>query len=141
MATSQRQEAQPVSGILGFATMPIVLVLAAMIVGVAAMLPLVQSSGATTTVGDITALQRERNDWQTRLEEQQLKVAHMSSLAAIRKLAVERLQMGEPDDVRYITIDAAAPAPDSVPQQLLPENPQPPQTGNSILDDILGLLP
>lgn len=141
MATNQRQETQAAPGILGFATMPIVLVLAAMIVGLAALLPLVQSSGATTAVGDITTLQRERDDWQTRLEEEQLKVAQMSSLNAVRTIAVERLQMGEADDIRYIVVDAPAPAADSVPSRLLPEEPQAPQTNNSLLDDIIGLLP
>lgn len=141
MAANQRHETHAPSGILGFASMPIVLVLAAMIVGLAALLPLVQSSGATTTVGDITTLQRERDDWQTRLEEEQLKVAQMSSLNAIRQIAIDRLHMGEADDIRYITVDAPAPATDSVPSRLLPEDEEPPQTGNSLLDDIVGLLP
>ena len=141
MAANQRHETHAPSGILGFASMPIVLVLAAMIVGLAALLPLVQSSGATTTVGDITTLQRERDDWQTRLEEEQLKVAQMSSLNAIRQIAIDRLHMGEADDIRYITIDAPAPAADSVLSRLLPEDQEPPQTGNSLLDDIVGLLP
>lgn len=141
MATNQRHETQATPGILGFASMPIILVVAAMIVGLAALLPLVQSSGATTAVGDITTLQRERDDWQTRLEEEQLKVAQMSSLSAIRKIAVERLQMGEADDIRYITVDASAPAAESVPSRLLPEEQEPSQTENSLLDDIIGLLP
>jgi len=141
MATNQRHETQATPGILGFARMPIILVVAAMIVGLAALLPLVQSSGATTAVGDITTLQRERDDWQTRLEEEQLKVAQMSSLSAIRKIAVERLHMGEADDIRYITVDAPAPAAESVPSRLLPEEQEPSQTENSLLDDIIGLLP
>lgn len=139
MATSHRHETQATSGILGFASLPIILLVAAMIVGLAALLPLVQSSGATTTVGDITTLQRQRDDWQTRLEEEQLKVAQMSSLNAIRKIAVERLHMGDADDIRYITVDAPPPAPGSVPSRLLPEEHQ--QTGNSFIDDIIGLLP
>lgn len=139
MAANQRHETQATSGILGFASMPIVLVVAAMVVGLAALLPLVQSSGATTTVGEITTLQRERDDWQTRLEEEQLKVAQMSSLNAIRKIAVERLHMGEADDIRYITVDAPAPAPGYAPSRLLPEQQQ--QTGNSFFDELIGLLP
>lgn len=141
MAANQRNETQAAPGILGFASLPLVLVAAAMIVGVAALLPLVQSSGATTAVGDISTLQRERDDWQTRLEEEQLKVAQMSSLNAIRTIAVERLQMGEADDIRYITVEAPAPAADSVPSRLLPEGPKPAQTDKSLLDDIIGLLP
>jgi hypothetical protein len=140
VATNQRQETQA-GGILGFASLPIILVLAAMIVGIAALLPLVQSSGATTTVGDITTLQRQRDDWQTRLEEEQLKVAQMSSLTAIRKLAVERLHMGEADVIQYITVNAQAPAADTVPTGLLPEPQKQPQSGSSLLDDIIGLLP
>lgn len=139
MAANQ-QEAQA-EGILGFASLPIILVLAAMIVGIAALLPLVQSSGATTTVGDITTLQRQRDDWQTRLEEEQLKVAQMSSLAAIRKIATERLHMGEADVIRYVTVNAPAPAADTVPTGVLPEPQKQPQSGNSLLDDIIGLLP
>jgi cell division protein FtsL len=138
---ARNQEAQQATGILGFNSLPLILVLAAMIVGVAALLPLVQSSGATSTVGDITSLQRERDDWQTRLEEEQLKVAQMSSLSAVRKLATEKLHMVEPDDIRYITVDAPAPSQDIIPTQLLPEEQKPPDTGGSLLDDIVGLLP
>lgn len=141
MAANERHETQAAPGILGFASLPIVLVVAAMIVGLAALLPLVQSSGATTAVGDITTLQRERDDWQTRLEEEQLKVAQMSSLSAIRKIAVERLHMGDADDIRYITVDAPAPAVETVPSRLLPEEQKPSETENSLLDDIIGLLP
>jgi hypothetical protein len=136
----ERHEAQA-AGFMGFATLPIVLLVAAIVVGIAALLPLMQSSGVATTAGNISTLQREHEDWQTRLEEQQLKVAQMSSLSTIRKAATERLGMVTPEDVRYITVDAPAPAPASVPADLLPEQQPPPQNGNSLLDDIIGLLP
>jgi hypothetical protein len=137
---SERHEVQA-HGLWGFASMPVVLLVAAIIVGLAALLPLMQSSGVATTAGNISQLQREHEDWQTRLEEQQLRVAQMSSLAAIRKAATERLGMVTPEDVRYITVDAPAPAPAAIPPDLLPEEQPQPESGNSLLDDIIGLLP
>lgn len=139
MATDREAQTQP--GFLGFASLPLVLVVAAMVVGIAALLPLVQSSGAATTAGNITSLTQQRDDWQTRLEEQQLKIASLSSLAAVRKSATERLHMVEPTDVRFITVDAPAPAADTIPDRLLPVAKEPPKTGTSLLDDIIGLLP
>ncbi|MEO8456438.1 MAG: hypothetical protein ABI559_01375 [Chloroflexota bacterium] len=135
------RELEGASGILGFATLPLILLVAAMIVGVAALLPLVQSSGATTTAGDITSLQQERDDMQAKLEEEQLKVAQLGSLSAVRNLAINKLHMVTPDDIRYIHVDAPPPSADSIPPQLAPETQPQAQTSNSLLDDIIGLIP
>ena len=141
MAANQRHEAQASHALGGFASLPVILLIAAMIVGLAALLPLVQSSGTTTTAGNLTQLQQTADDWQARLEEEQGKVAQLSSLNTIRQQATTRLKMVEPADTHYITVDAPAPASDPLPSRFQTA-PQPaPAAGKSLWDDIIGRLP
>ncbi len=140
MAANQHREAQA-PAVWGFASLPVILLIAAMIVGVAAMLPLLQSSGATTTAGNITQLQQVRDDWQARLEEEQGKVAALSSLNTIRQQATGRLKMVEPSETHYITVDAPAPAANPLPARFQPVQQQPPAAGTSLWDDIIDRLP
>jgi cell division protein FtsL len=141
MAYNERRDVQATPTIWGFASLPVILLIAAMIVGLAALLPLVQSSGATTTAGSITQLQQQHDDWQARLEEEQAKVAQLSSMNTIRQEATTRLKMVEPAEKHYITVDAPAPAPDPLPSRFLPQQKQPPTAGKSLWDDILDRLP
>jgi cell division protein FtsL len=141
MASNQRREAQAAPTIWGFASLPLILLIAAMIVGLAALLPLVQSSGATTTAGSITQLQQQHDDWQARLEEEQANVARLSSLNTIRQEATTRLKMVEPAEKRYITVDAPAPAPDPLPSRFLPQQQPAPAAGKSLWEDIIDRLP
>jgi cell division protein FtsB len=141
MASNQRREVQATPTIWGFASLPVILLIAAMIVGLAALLPLVQSSGATTTAGSITQLQQQHDDWQARLEEEQAKIAQLSSMNTIRQEATTRLKMVEPAETHYITVDASAPAPDPLPSRLLPQQQPPATAGKSLWDDILDRLP
>jgi hypothetical protein len=138
MASNQRQEAA--HHVMG-GSMPAVLAIAAIIVGLAAMLPLVQSSGSTSTAGNISALQQERQDWQARLQEQELKVAQLGSLARIDQEARTRLKMEPPKDVRYIRVDAPAPAPHRLPSRFLPQPKPESHAGSSLWDDVVGFLP
>ncbi|MDP9180321.1 MAG: hypothetical protein M3O21_01185 [Chloroflexota bacterium] len=141
MASNQRREVQATPALWGFASLPVILLIAAMIVGLAALLPLVQSSGATTTAGSITQLQQQHDDWQARLEEEQAKVAQLSSLNTIRQEATTRLKMVEPAETHYITVNAPAPAPDRLPSRFLPQQKQPSTAGKSLWDDIIDRLP
>ncbi len=141
MASNQRREARATPTIWGFASLPLILLIAAMIVGLAALLPLVQSSGATTTAGSITQLQQQHDDWQARLEEEQVRVARLSSLNTIRQEATTRLKMVEPAEKRYITVDAPAPAPDPLPSRFLPQQQPAPAAGKSLWEDIIDRLP
>lgn len=141
MASNQRREAQATPTIWGFASLPLILLIAAMIVGLAALLPLVQSSGATTTAGSITQLKQQHDDWQARLEEEQARVARLSSLNTIRQEATTRLKMVEPAEKHYITVDAPAPAPDLLPSRFLPQQQPAPAAGKSLWEDIIDRLP
>jgi cell division protein FtsB len=141
MAANRRHEVQATPALWGFASLPVILLIAAMIVGLAALLPLVQSSSTTTTGGNITQLQQERDDWQARLEEEQGKVAELSSLNTIRQQATNRLKMVEPAETHYITVDAPAPAADPLPSRFQPAQQQPPAAGKSLWDAIIDRLP
>jgi hypothetical protein len=141
MATNHRQQARAATGLGAGSTLPFVLLVAAMLVGVAALLPLVQTSGATTTAGRVRLLEQEREDWQAQLREQEIRVAGLGSLARIEKEARERLKMVPPTDVRYIPVDAPAPAPHRLPSRFLAEQPEQSDAGSSLWEDIAGWLP
>jgi cell division protein FtsL len=139
MATRPREHAQ--HGLWGAANLPVVLLVAAMVVGIAALLPLVQTSGATNTAGHIRALEQEREDWEARLHEQEVAVAELGSLNRIEKEARERLRMGPPKEVHYISVDAPPPEPHRLPSRFLPEQKQASEAGSSLWEDITDWLP
>ena len=122
-------------------TLPIILIFAAMFVGIAALLPLVQSSGATSTAGHIRVLEQQREDWQARLREKEVAVAELGSLDRIDKEARERLKMVPPVDVNYISIDAPAPAPHRLPGRFLPDQPNQTAAGDSLWEALTGWFP
>ena len=139
MATRHRQDAA--AGLIPNGNLAVALAIAAMLVGLAAMLPLVQSSGSTTTAGQIGQLQQERADWTARLQEQEIKVAQLGSLAHIEQEARTRLKMVEPETVHYIRVPAAAPVPHHLPSRFLPQPSAESRAGSSLWDDILDRLP
>jgi cell division protein FtsL len=141
MAANHRQHAPAAPGFWSGTTLPIVLLAAAMLVGLAALLPLVQTSGATTTAGHIRQLEQERADWQAQLREQELRVAQLGSLARIEKEARERLKMVPPTDIRYIRVDAPAPAPHRLPSRFWTEEEESSTAGSSLWQDLAGWLP
>lgn len=139
MATDQRREPRVIGTAAG--TLPVVLIVAAMVVGLAALLPLVQSSGATTTGANIRRLEQEREDWQARLQEQEIRVAELGSLTRIEQEAKTRLKMVPPQEVHYIRVDAPAPAPHRLPSRYLPEQSGLTDAGSSLWEDAFGWLP
>jgi cell division protein FtsL len=139
MATNQRHH--EAAGIIPNGSLAVALAVAAMIVGFAAMLPLVQSSGSTSTAGQIGQLQQEREDWQARLQEEQIKIAQLSSLSHIAEEARTRLKMEAPTSVQYVLVDSAAPVPHQLPSRFLPQATPDSQAGQSLWDDILDRLP
>ncbi len=141
MASRPRHTAQPASRFLGNSSLPVILLFAAMAVGTAALLPLVQISGATNTGGHIRVLQQEKADWEARLHEQEIAVAELGSLDRIEKEARERLRMGPPKEVHYISVDAPPPEPHRLPSRFLPEEQNPSDAGSSLWDDIRDWLP
>ena len=118
MATAPKQERSA----LDFAhsgSLSVVLIAAALVVGFTALLPLVQSSGATSTAGQIQQLEREKQDWQARL----------------------RLGMTRPQETHYITVDVAPPEERKLPTRFLPPARQHVETSSSFWHALFGWLP
>ena len=120
MATIQRVGRHVVSDILRSPSMPTLLIISALVIGAAALIPLVQSSIATTTNGNVRLLEQQRDDWQAQTQELELDVATMASLNRIEKEARESLKMVEPKETRYITVPVEAPEPRRLPGRYLP---------------------
>ena len=139
MATADRNE-RALPGIAHSPNLPLVLIGAAMIVGFAAMLPLVQSSGATSRAGSIQQMQQEKNGMQARLRELELEVAGLGSLARIENEAKTRLQMELPKETHYIAVDAPPPEQDKLPSRYLPTAPREVPKDSSLVDDLFGWL-
>src|SRR3990172_8116183 len=140
MATAPKQERSA----LDFAhsgSLSVVLIAAALVVGFTALLPLVQSSGATSTAGQIQQLEREKQDWQARLRELEVDVATLGSLSRIEKEARLRLGMTRPEETHYITVDVAPPEERKLPTRFLPPARQHVETSSSFWHALFGWLP
>ena len=140
MATVRKQERSAL-GLAHAGSLPVLLILAALVVGFTALLPLVQSSGATSTAGDIQRLEGERQDWQARLHELEVDVATLGSLARIEREARLRLGMTRPTETHYLTIDAPPPAERRLPSRYLPQDSRREESGDSLWDTLTGWLP
>jgi len=138
MSSRPRQHARP--GVWSSTNLAVALLVAAMVVGVAALLPLVQTSGATNTTGRIRQLEQDRVDWEARVHEEEVAVAELGSLDRIGKEARERLRMGPPAETHYISVDAPPPEPHRLPSRFLPEASKS-NTGSSLWEDITNWLP
>lgn len=141
MAANRGQARTAIPEVLHGTSLPVVLIVAAVLVGIAALLPLVQNSIATSTGGSISRLEQQREDWKARLNEQEIRVAQLGSLERIEREARDRLKMVEPAEVTYLSVDAAAPAPHKLPSRYLPPEQPPADTGSSLWEDALGWLP
>jgi cell division protein FtsL len=143
MAGSPRSEAgRAASGITAIdSSLPVALIIAAMIVGVAALVPLVQSSGATSVAGEIRLLQQERAAWQAQLRALEVEVARMGSLDRIEKEAAARFNMAPPQDVIYLTVDAPPPKMRRLPTRFLPPETEPTRAGSSLWEQAFGWIP
>lgn len=112
----------------------------AMAIGAAALLPLVQSSIATSTNGNLDRLERERDDWRTRVQERELDVATAAGLDHIEKVARKDLKMVEPVTTRYITVPVAPPEPLHVPDRYLHTADTEQEDATPIWEEALNLL-
>ncbi|HEY5626173.1 MAG TPA: hypothetical protein VIT93_06765 [Dehalococcoidia bacterium] len=139
MAAS-RDGSSAIPEVLQGTNIPVILIVAALIVGVAALLPLVQTSLATSTGGNISRLEQLREDWQARLHEQEGRVAEMGSLDRIEREAKVRLKMVAPDSVTYLNVDAPAPAPHRLPSRYRPPEKELVESG-SLWEDLFGWIP
>jgi len=104
--------------------MPVVLTIALVAVGLAGLLPLLQSSQATTTGYNIRQLERQRNDWEARIHELEAEIASLAALDHIEREAHQRLDMRAPENTVYITVDVASPESQPVPDRFLPPKKQ-----------------
>ena len=118
---ANRQGSSAIPEVLQDSNTPVILILVTLVVGIAALLPLVQTSLATSTGGNVSRLEQLREDWQARLHEQELRVATLGSLDRIESEAQERLKMVTPDSVTYLRVDAPAPASNKLPSRYLTE--------------------
>jgi cell division protein FtsL len=141
MATVRKQEGAALHDIAGTSSLPVILIIAAMIIGLTALLPLVQSSGATSTAGQIDQLEQAKQDWQARLRELEVDVATLGSLTRVEKEARLRLGMTRPAKVHYIAVDAPHPEERKLPTRFLPPAQAQQAAGPSLWDDLFGWLP
>ena len=135
-ANRQRSSAIPLQD----SNIPVILILVTLVVGIAALLPLVQTSLATSTGGNVSRLEQLREDWQARLHEQELRVAQLGSLDRIDSEAQGRLKMVKPDSVKYVLVDAPAPAPNKLPSRYLTVEDGPVES-ESLWEEFFGWVP
>ena len=123
-------------------SMPLVLTIALVSIGLAGLLPLLQSSQTTTTGHNIGELERQRNDWEARIHELEAEIASLAALDRIEREAHQRLDRRAPENTVYITVDVASPESQPVPDRFLP-----PKKQESVKEDkswwqsLLDLLP
>ena len=122
--------------------MPVVLTIALVAVGLAGLLPLLQSSQTTTTGYNIRQLERQRNDWEARSHELEAEIASLAALDRVEREARERLHMEAPKDTLYLTVDVPRPERQPVPDRFLPPKKQEGvEEGRSWWQSLLDLLP
>ncbi|UCH86192.1 MAG: septum formation initiator family protein [Dehalococcoidia bacterium] len=122
--------------------MPVVLTIALVAVGLAGLLPLLQSSQTTTTGYSIRQLERQRNDWEARSHELEAEIASLAALDRIEREARERLHMEAPKDTLYLTVDVPRPESQPVPDRFLPpEKQEGVEEDRSWWQSLLDLLP
>ena len=88
---------------------------AAGLVTAAALLPVVQSSNATTAGYEIRQLERRKSDLQASIYNAQSEIAELGSLQRIDREARDRLGMVPATRTVMVTVDEAPPAPWRVP--------------------------
>jgi cell division protein FtsL len=121
--------------------MPVVLTIALLSVGLAALLPLLQNSQAVTTNDNIRPLERQRNDWEARSHELEAEIASLAALDRIDNEARQRLHMQAPEHTLYVTVDAASPDNQPIPARFLPPQKESAKEEQSWWQSLLGLLP
>ena len=122
-------------------SLPSLMTICLVVIGLAGLLPLIQSSQVTSTSSDVRQLERARNDWQARNQELQADIASLGSLDRIEKEARGRLGMVSPSETVYVLVDEPAPETQPVPLRFLPTKMEPPRQEDSWWESILGNLP
>ncbi len=141
MATAQRTGRHSLPQFLRSPSMPTLLIIGALAVGTAALIPLVQSSIVTSTNGNVHRLEQGRDDWRARIQELELDVATMAGLDRIESAARTELKMVEPKETRYITVAAEAPEPRRLPSRYLPTETDERESEPGIWKQLLDWLP
>lgn len=122
-------------------SLPSLVTICLVVIGLAGLLPLIQNSQVTSTSSDIRQLERARNDWEARLQELQAEIAFLGSLDRIEREARERLGMVPPSETVYVIVDEPAPEAQLIPPRFLPPKNEHPREGDSWWETILGMLP
>ncbi|MFQ6020206.1 MAG: septum formation initiator family protein [Dehalococcoidia bacterium] len=123
-------------------SLPLVLTIAAIAVGLAALLPIIQSSGATTTNTRVQRLRQELTDWDARTQALQAKMANLGGLDRIEREAAKRFKMVPPQETIYLQVDAAEPEPHKLPSRFLPPpEPSSEPGGSSLWEKLFGWIP
>ncbi len=141
MATVEKTERHLLPEFLRSPSLPTLLIISALVIGTAALLPLIQSSIATITNGNVHHLQQQRDDWQARIQEKELEVTTMASLERIETAAKTDLKMVEPTESRYITVAAEPPERRRLPSRYSPPAPEEGQSEPAIWEQLLDWLP
>ncbi len=94
-------------------------VIAAAIAGIAALIPLVQDSGATTKGYELRDLEQQRNEWRARVHSMESEVATLGSIERVRREATERLGMALPAKTIFLEVGVVAPPLGRVPSRYL----------------------
>lgn len=129
-------------GIQKTPSLPLLLTFAAVAIGLAALLPLIQSSGATDTNAKVQRLGQELTDWEARTHELELEIATMSGLERISQEAARRFQMVPAQETIYLTIDKPGPEPARLPSRFLPQEQNTAREGSSSFwDKLFGWMP
>jgi cell division protein FtsB len=141
VATVEKTERHLLPEFLRSPSLPTLLIISALAIGTAALLPLVQSSIATTTNGNVHRLEQQRDDWQARIQETELEVATMAGLERIEQAARTDLKMVEPKETLYITAAAEPPEPRRLPSRYLPSASEEGHSDPAIWEQLLDWLP
>jgi cell division protein FtsL len=128
LTTAHRTTRHFLPELLRSPSLPIILIISALAIGLAALVPLVGSSFATTTSGNVDRLEQERFDWQARVQERELEVAASAGLNRVEEIARKDLGMVEPQETHYVTVPLPAPEPRRLPARYLPQSPE--ETGS-----------
>ncbi len=140
MALASRPSAQRAQG--GSLSLPVVLTMAVVAIGLAGALSLLPSSQATRTTYDMRELEMARDDWQARIHELEAEIASLGSLERIDREARERLGMVPPTETIHITVDVPAPEKQILPERFLPTREEKTEEDRqSLWESLLDFLP
>ena len=122
-------------------SLPSLVTICLVVIGLAGLLPLMLSSQATSTSTNIRQLERVRDDWEARTQELEAEIAFLGSLDRIEKEARERLGMVPPTETIYVVVEQPVPEKQLVPLRFLPTDKEKPQHEDSWWESTLDMLP